>query len=174
MKTKYILLVLLLIAFTIGTRYIHIDGLPQFNALLASAAFMGFVIKDTKWAVLSAILMMIVSDMLLGSYDILSTLVNYGAIISIVLFTSRLKTYSIKNTAIAALVSPILFFIISNLGVFLFSVPQMYPHTLAGFIDCYIMAIPFAKGTFIASFLYSALYYVAYHKAILPRLSYSR
>ncbi len=174
MNIKHILLIVGLILFTIATRFIHIDGLPQFNALLATAAFMGFVIKDTKWAVIAAVLMMIVSDMIFGSYGVMSTLMNYAGVVSIVIFTSRLKNYSAGNTLVASVIAPVLFFLISNLGVFLFSVPQLYPLTLDGFMHCYIMAVPFAKGTFIGTAVFSALYYVAHNKAVLPTLAYSR
>ncbi len=174
MKIKHILLVFALIVFSIATRYIHVEGLPQFNAVMATAAFMGFVIRDTKWAVAAALLMMIVSDMLLGSYGVMSTLFNYGGIIALVLMTSQMREYTIKNTAISSLLGPVLFFVISNMGVFLFGQPQMYPHTLAGLIDCYLMAVPFAKGTLLGTALYSTLYYVAYHKALAPRLALER
>ncbi len=170
MKLKYLLLILGLIVFTLLTRLVHIDGLPQFNALLATAAFMGFVIRDTKWAVAAALLMMIVSDMILGSYDILTTLVNYAAIVAIVLMTRYMATYSLRNAFMSSLVAPVLFFLISNLGVFLFSVPQLYPHTATGLIDCYMMAVPFARGTVLGTLLYGAIYYVAYHKAIANAL----
>ncbi len=163
MKKLPFLVILGLIGFTILTRLVHITDLPQFNALLASAAFMGFVIKDTKWAVLSALFMMIVSDMIFGSYGVLATMMNYLAVVSIVIMTSRMGKYNIKNTAISSILGPVLFYLISNLGVFLFSQPQLYPHTFDGLMKCYYMAEPFARGTFPSTILYSGIFYGIYH-----------
>lgn len=174
MKNKIILALIGLIGFTIASRYIHIDGLPQFNALLATAAFMGFVIRDTKWAVTVAVGMMIVSDLFFGNYGFMMTVVNYAAIVAIVMMTSRMSDYNWRTVGISSVLAPVVFFLISNLGVFMFSQPAMYPMNGAGLVECYTMAIPFAKGTFIGTALYSALYFILYQKLFYSYLNKSK
>ena len=51
------------------------------------------------------------------------------------------KNKSFATIAGSSLLSSVLFFLVSNFGVW--AVQNMYPHTFAGLIECYMMAIPF-------------------------------
>ncbi len=168
MKIYQILALIFLIIFTILSRMVHIDGLMQFNALLASAAFMGFVIKDAKWAYLSALGMMIVSDMILGAYDWQLMMVVYLGILAIVYIARNFQNYDISSSLWMAFIAPIVFFVISNLGVFFTS--GMYEMSAAGLAKCFTMALPFARGTFLGTLVYSMIYFVAYHQIYLSQL----
>ena len=55
----------------------------------------------------------------------------------------------------ASLYSSIIFFIVSNFIVWI--MPGGYPPTFAGFIQCYVMAIPFFGSTLVSTTLYSAI-----------------
>jgi len=55
-------------------------------------------------------------------------------------------------------VSAVIFFIVSNFGVWLIG----YPKSLPGFILCYEQAIPFFKNTLISTMAFSAYFYLAY------------
>ena len=63
-----------------------------------------------------------------------------------------------KRTALriagAALASSILFFIITNFGVWAFG--SLYPKTFAGLVACYAAAIPFFQNTLVGDALYTA------------------
>jgi hypothetical protein len=51
-----------------------------------------------------------------------------------------------------AVITPFVFFLISNLGVWLFGLSlsnEMYPRTLAGLTACYVAGLPFLRGTLI-------------------------
>ncbi len=169
MKIHQVLAIIALIIFTILSRNVHIEGLPQFNALLATAAFMGFVIKDARWAYLTAIGMMVVSDMIFGAYDWQLMSIIYLSILAIVYVARNFKNYNLSSTLWMAFIAPVLFFLVSNLGVFLTS--GMYELSTAGLMKCYQMAIPFARGTFLGTLVYSMIYFVAYHQIYLTRLS---
>lgn len=81
---------------------------------------------------------------------------QYACFILITLIGTMLKNrITILNVGAASLSSAILFFIISNFGVW--ATWQLYPHTQAGLIACYVAAIPFFKHTLISDLLYSAL-----------------
>lgn len=43
-----------------------------------------------------------------------------------------------------------IYFLVSNFGVWCLW-PETYPRSFAGLVDCYVMAIPFARGTFIGN-----------------------
>ena len=70
---------------------------------------------------------------------------------------------SLKNNLIFALFSSILFFIVTNFGVWLIG---WYPLTLAGLIQCYIAGIPFFKVSLLANLSYIALLTVVYNSII--------
>ena len=48
-----------------------------------------------------------------------------------------------------------MFFILTNLGVWAFD--TLYPKTIGGLMDCYVMAIPFFGNTLLSSLFYSAV-----------------
>jgi hypothetical protein len=60
-----------------------------------------------------------------------------------------------------ALISSMLFFLVSNFGAWL--QPELkYPQTLAGLIQCYTMALPFFKGTIISDFSISCGFFASH------------
>lgn len=73
-----------------------------------------------------------------------------------------------------ALLSTILFFLISNFGSWASGV--MYPKTFDGLVACYIAGIPFIKGTLMGTVFYSALMFGSFSLAQnqFPALNYSR
>lgn len=68
----------------------------------------------------------------------------------------------------ASLASAISFFLISNFATWLFQ--NMYPKTLAGLIQCYTLAIPFFRGTFVSDLIYTPiLFSVPYVLGLLEK-----
>jgi hypothetical protein len=57
----------------------------------------------------------------------------------------------------AALLSSILFFIITNLGVWITGGGWFYPKTLQGLIECYALAIPFFRNTLAGDLIYTTM-----------------
>ena len=54
-----------------------------------------------------------------------------------------------------AIVSSVLFFIITNFAVW--TIWDYYPKTIDGLIMCYTMAIPFFKNTLLGTIIYTAI-----------------
>lgn len=71
----------------------------------------------------------------------------------------------------ASLSSSVLFFTVSNFGVW--AGTGMYPHTVVGLAVCYTAAIPFFTGTLLSDVLYSAVFFGAFELAQrrIPRLA---
>jgi hypothetical protein len=72
----------------------------------------------------------------------------------------------------AALVGSVQFFLVSNLGVWLTSVampasPHSYEASWTGLWTCYVMAVPFYRGTLAGDLLFAAALFGAY--ALLAR-----
>lgn len=61
------------------------------------------------------------------------------------------------------LVGSTLFYAITNYGVW--QVSGLYPHTAAGLITCYVMAIPFYKWTILGNLFYGNSFFALYNYA---------
>ena len=60
----------------------------------------------------------------------------------------------------ASLFSSILFFIVTNFGVWMVS--GMYPHTMSGLFSAYAFAVPFFRNTIIGDLAYTGLFFGGY------------
>lgn len=89
---------------------------------------------------------------------------QYGCYVLIALIGSYLSKRPKPFRIFAATISSsVLFFVISNLGVWVGS--GMYPHTWPGVIACYVAAIPFFTATAASDLMYSALFFGSFHLA---------
>lgn len=159
----------LLIVFAALTRLF--PHYPNFTALGAIAIFGGSTIKDKKLALLLPLSALILSDVCLqlftsvkGFYGIEQAFV-YAAFIIITLLATFIRKTNVRNVAFAAVWSGLLFFMISNFGVWLLS--AAYPKTLAGLGACYWIAIPFYNGEVTGSFLLNTIVGNLFFSAIL-------
>lgn len=59
----------------------------------------------------------------------------------------------------SGLLSATLFFLVSNLGVWLLAPEHEYTPDLSGLLLCYTKGIPFARGTFLGDVLFSAVFF---------------
>jgi hypothetical protein len=74
----------------------------------------------------------------------------------------------------AAAASSVLFFAITNFGMWLFS--GFYPRNLAGLEACYVAAIPFFQNTVVGDLFYAALLFGGFKVAerLIPRVGARR
>ncbi len=75
------------------------------------------------------------------------------------------KDRSALKIAAAALAGSVLFFVLTNFGVWAFG--SLYPRTLGGLMDCYIAAIPFFRNTLQGDMLYTLILFGGF--ALLER-----
>lgn len=158
---------------------------PNFAPIAALAIFGGSVISNKKYAVILPLGALLLSDILFelftstqGFYDISQSFV-YGAFILITFLATKIKSPNTKNILFACLWGGVIFFVLSNFGVWLTGV--YYPKTFAGLIACYEAAIPFYKNdffgnmllnTFMSDFFYTAVLFGAYY--LIQKLSFSK
>ena len=94
------------------------------------------------------------SDLVLGFYAI--TPVIYGSFAITVCLGFRVRyRRSVQRVAFAAVASAILFFVLTNFGVW--AIDNLYPKTTNGLVDCYVAAIPFFRNMLLGDLFYSAL-----------------
>ena len=120
---------------------------PNFTPITALALFGSTAFKNKWFGISLPIIAMGLSDIYLGFYGISYWV--YGSFLLI----SILGTYWKKIKFTNVFVSSIIFFIITNFGVWLMG----YPKTIEGFVLCYTLAIPFFVNSLLGDFFFSYL-----------------
>ena len=128
---------------------------PNFSPIDAMALFSGaYLARRGAIAFAAPLGALFLSDLVLGFYHGMATV--YFAVALIVLLGSlTLGRVSAPRVGAAALASSVLFFVVTNFGMWLSS--GIYPRTLAGLEACYVAAIPFFQNTVAGDMFYAAL-----------------
>jgi hypothetical protein len=134
----------------------------NFSPVLAVVMFTGLIlIKNKKMAFAITLMALLISDFIIGTYDgILFNYLGYAAIISVGFLLQSKRIFSVLAGGVG---SAIIFFILSNFGVWLQS--GLYSHSVRGIVECYVMAIPFFYSSLYSTVISSALLLGAYQWA---------
>lgn len=122
---------------------------PNFTSLLALSFYVP-VLLGLKF-IPALIAGFIITDYFIGFHSL--TLFTWGSVMIIGL----LSKYFIKNIfsrILGALSGCLVFFLITNFGVWCFG---SYGYTLSGFLLCYTLAIPFFLHSIISTFIFSVI-----------------
>jgi hypothetical protein len=128
----------------------------NFNAIGASALFGGIVIKNKRLAYILPLLTLFLTDLFFQLFTNIQGFYGgqmifvYGAFLLITWIGTQIKKVNTVNVLLAAVGTGVLFFLITNLGVWILS--TMYPHTAQGLLACYAAAIPFYRNDLFGSF----------------------
>lgn len=124
---------------------------PNVAAITAIALF-GGVYLDKKHTFIVPLAAMLVSDFFIGFYRGMEWV--YGSFVAIGFIGLWLRTHrGVLPTIGASVAGSVLFFIVTNFGVWISS-QVTYPHSLAGLFQCYIAAIPFFRNTLLGDLAY--------------------
>ena len=93
-----------------------------------------------------------ITDLIIGYHS--GTHWTWGSVLLIGLL-SVYFTKNIKTRLIGAMSSAVIFFIVTNFGVW---TTGMYGYTTQGFYTCYILAVPFFAYTCVSTLLFSAVF----------------
>ncbi len=127
---------------------------PNFTPVAAMAIFAGAHIADRRLALLVPLAAMFASDALIGLHSAI-VLVYVGMAISVVIGMQLKNKIRITTVAGASVLSSVLFFIITNFGVWLTT--GMYAPNVSGLIASYVAAIPFFQNSLLGDALFSGL-----------------
>ena len=128
----------------------------NFNAIGASALFGGIVIKNKRLAYLLPLLTLFLTDIFFQLFTSIQGFYGgqmffvYGAFLLITFVGTLIRKINALNVIVAAIGTGILFFLITNFGVWILS--NLYPHTGSGLVACYAAAIPFYRNDLFGSF----------------------
>jgi hypothetical protein len=170
-------LIYIIFVIFLGIFYRLIPHVPNFSPLYSISVFSSILpielsnkfnklIKYISFFI--PLIILFITDLILGFYK--GMVFNYLAFLSYSIFSYFIfNKYSKLSKTILGLVlsvvSSIYFFIISNFGVWLLT--NMYSKDLAGFILCYINALPFLKNSIISSIIFSILIFYSYELLFL-------
>lgn len=137
---------------------------PNLTPVTAVALFAGAQFADKRLAFLVPLSALLASDPMLGFYPHMEIVyLSFASIVCIGFWLQARRTPA--PIAGAALASSLLFFAITNFGVWAFG--PLYPKSLDGLIACYVAAIPFFRNMLLGDLLYTALLFGGF--ALLER-----
>jgi len=138
---------------------------PNFTPIIAAAVISGYFFRNAFASLMVVFVAMILSDLIIGFYN--NFFFTYFSLLSIILIFSKInKEVNFKNLYIYGFFGSLIFFIITNFGVWLFS--GLYEKNLNGLIYCYFLAIPFFTNTVLSTIFFS---YLAF---FLKKLNYQK
>ena len=131
----------------------------NFTPIIAMGLFGGAYLKDHRLVFFIPLIAMIIADAFLGFHGTMIWV--YGSLIIISMMGILLKNRTTpKNCAVATLGGSLIFFLVTNFGVWFIS--GLYEKSIAGLITCYAMALPFFHNTLAGSVVYSAIMFGGY------------
>ena len=139
---------------------------PNFTPIGAMALFSGaYLGRRGAVALVAPLGALFLSDLVLGFYRGMPT-VYFSVALIVIIGWLALRRVSPIRVGGAAIASSVLFFVLTNFGMWLSS--GFYPRTLAGLEACYIAAIPFFQNTVAGDLFYSVLLFGGF--AVLEKL----
>jgi len=142
---------------------------PNFTPVIAVAIMSGYLFRNIYLSLAVLFISMFLADIFIGFYNNMLFMYLSLFLIAFVFFKISEKI-NFKNLFVYGFIGSLIFFIISNFGVWILGNPGVnnmpYEKTLAGLIECYVLAIPFFTNTVISTILfsYSALFASNYYQ----------
>jgi len=122
---------------------------PNFTSLIALSFYIP-ALFGIKYIII-VLFAFFLSDLIIGFHQVL--LFTWGSVVIIGLISKYFKNKIFKR-ALGVFFAAVIFFIISNFGVWL---NGSYGYTLEGLIQCYTLALPFFKYSIISTILCSII-----------------
>ena len=124
----------------------------NFTPIIALAIMSSYFFRNINFSYAIMLFSMLLADFFIGFYS--HMLFVYLSLFLIVLIFFKIsKKVNYKNLFIFSFFGSVIFFIISNFGVWL--VGNLYERNINGLIECYFMAIPFFKNTITSTLIFS-------------------
>tara|TARA_Y100000590_G_scaffold410245_1_gene503127 strand:- start:289 stop:825 length:537 start_codon:yes stop_codon:yes gene_type:complete len=131
---------------------------PNFTPIIAVAIMSGYFFKNINLSFLVLIVAMLFSDLFIGFYE--NVFFVYASLLLITfVFYKISKKINFKNLFIYSFAGSLIFFIVSNFGVWVLGSPGVnniaYAKDFNGLVECYILAIPFFGNTFLSTLIFA-------------------
>ena len=136
----------------------------NFTPMIAVALFAGARVERGWMAMLAVAACLVLGDLAVGVFPYDGMAWVYAPMLAIALLGRALVTRrSVLATLVAALGAGLVFFVVSNFGVWL---GTMYPHSVSGFVDCYVAALPFYRNQLVGDLVFTGALFGLHAAAI--------
>lgn len=126
----------------------------NFSPIAAMGLFGGAYLGHRAAGFIAPLAALLLSDLVLGLYGHME-IVYAATALSVCLGWLLRANRSPLRVACAALASSLLFFVVTNFGVW--ALDAIYPRNLTGLVGCYTAALPFFQNTVTGDLFFSAL-----------------
>jgi len=169
MTANHSRLVALLSAVLVAAALRLVPHPPNFTPIGAMALFGGAYLGRRALAFAAPLGALLLSDLVLGFYHGMAT-VYFSVALIVMIGMVALSRVSPIRVGLAALASSVLFFVVTNFGMCVFS--GFYPRSLAGLEACYVAAIPFFQNTVAGDLFYATLLFGGFRllELMVPQL----
>ena len=145
------LVALLLLVVAVASRVVPHPW--NFTPMIAVALFAGARLPKAWMAAAATLGCLALGDIAVGVFPYEGMYWVYIPMLAVALIGRTLVARrTIVATLVAALASGLVFFLVSNFGVWL---GDMYPHSASGLADCYVMALPFYRNQLVGDLVFT-------------------
>ena len=127
----------------------------NFTPTMAIALFSGVTLPPAL-ALIVPLLVMMATDLVIGLHSLYWLV--WASFAAVVLIGVRIRhSNGFFPIGAAAFSGSLIFFLTTNLGVFLFE--NMYPRTWQGLRECFVMAVPFFRNSLAGDMFYTVVFF---------------
>ena len=130
----------------------------NFTPIIALAIMSSYFFSNVNFSYVVMLFSMLLADFFIGFYSHM-VFVYLSLFLIVLIFFKISKKMNYKNLFIFSFFGSVVFFLISNFGVWF--VGNLYERNMSGLIECYFMAIPFFKNTLISTLIFSYTAFLA-------------
>lgn len=152
----------------IGATARLLPHLPNFTPVGALALFGGTKLNNKYAAILVPVAVMAMTDFYLGFHNLIFFTWGSMVLAALIGFWVR-KNYGFSRIAAGTLAGSILFFLITNFGVYL---EGWYGYGFSGLAQAYVMAIPFFRNSLMGDVFFSAVFFGGYELTVYLNKKY--
>ena len=131
---------------------------PNFTPIIAVAIMSSYFFKNIYLSCATLLISMLLADAFIGFYSNMF-FVYFSLLLIVFIFHRISEKMNFKNLFICGFIGSLIFFIISNFGVWVLGSPGVldlpYEKNLNGLVECYVLAIPFFGNTFLSTLIFS-------------------
>lgn len=152
------------ILITLGIAARFLPHPANFAPIGAIAIFSGIYLPK-KWALILPLAAMLLSDLFIGFYAWPIMLSVYAGFVVMGLIGLAIRKNKKVSTVLGGTVlGGVIFYLVTNGAVWAFG--SLYPHTVAGLMQSYYMAIPFFRNSLLGDLFYVGVLAGAYEASL--------
>jgi len=152
------------ILITLGIAARFLPHPANFAPIGAIAIFSGIYLPK-KWAIILPLIAMLFSDLFIGFYALPIMFSVYAGFIIMGLIGLQIRKNKKLSTVLGGtILGSAIFYLVTNGAVWAFG--SLYPHTVAGLMQSYAMAIPFFRNSMLGDLFYTGVLVGAYEASL--------